>query len=269
MKKCVRAATAVLAVVLAVIYGLVGFGCWALPDTVRTGGGDAAYFGGLFTVSGGRAGAVDARQETAVSGSQKEVRLLNAVPVKPVALQKTAPRQVAVSGSAFGIKIYTDGVLVVGTRDVQVDGKAMNPAAKAGIQSGDLIVAIDGKKVSASEDVAALFSRSGGAVSVQVKRDGKYKTFSLTPVYSKADGCWKAGVWVRDSTAGIGTVTYYDPQTGVMARWVIPLPMWTPVRLCLFYGARRLQPKSPRFIKARPAAPVPFAVIFCSSHWAQ
>ena len=217
MKKCVRAVTAVLAVVLAVIYGLVGFGCWALPDTVRTGGGDAAYFGGLFTVSGGRAGAVDARQETAVSGTQKEVRLLNAVPVKPVALQKTAPRQVAVSGSAFGIKIYTDGVLVVGTRDVQVDGKAMNPAAKAGIQSGDLIVAIDGKKVSASEDVAALFSRSGGAVSVQVKRDGKYKTFSLTPVYSKADGCWKAGVWVRDSTAGIGTVTYYDPQTGVMA----------------------------------------------------
>ena len=108
-------------------------------------------------------------------------------------------------------------MLVVGTRDVQVDGKAMNPAAKAGIQSGDLIVAIDGKKVSASEDVAALFSRSGGAVSVQVKRDGKYKTFSLTPVYSKADGCWKAGVWVRDSTAGIGTVTYYDPQTGVMA----------------------------------------------------
>ena len=173
MKKCVRAVTAVLAVVLAVIYGLVGFGCWALPDTVRTGGGDAAYFGGLFTVSGGRAGAVDARQETAVSGTQKEVRLLNAVPVKPVALQKTAPRQVAVSGSAFGIKIYTDGVLVVGTRDVQVDGKAMNPAAKAGIQSGDLIVAIDGKKVSASEDVAALFSRSGGAVSVQVKRDGK------------------------------------------------------------------------------------------------
>lgn len=61
MKKCVRAATAVLAVVLAVIYGLVGFGCWALPDTVRTGGGDAAYFGGLFTVSSGRAGAVDAR----------------------------------------------------------------------------------------------------------------------------------------------------------------------------------------------------------------
>ena len=51
MKKCVRAVTAVLAVVLAVIYGLVGFGCWALPDTVRTGGGDAAYFGGLFTVS--------------------------------------------------------------------------------------------------------------------------------------------------------------------------------------------------------------------------
>ena len=217
MKKCVRAVTAVLAVLLAVIYGLVGFGCWALPDTVRTGGGDAAYFGGLFTVSGGRTGAVDARQETAVSGTQKELRLLNAVPVKPVALQKTAPRQVAVSGSAFGIKIYTDGVLVVGTRDVQVDGKAMNPAAKAGIQSGDLIVAIDGKKVSASEDVAALFSRSGGAVSVQVKRDGKYKTFSLTPVYSKADGCWKAGVWVRDSTAGIGTVTYYDPQTGVMA----------------------------------------------------
>ena len=109
MKKCVREATAVLAVVLAVIYGLVGFGCWALPDTVRTGGGDAAYFGGLYTVSGGRAGAVDARQETAVSGTQKEVRLLNAVPVKTVALQKTAPRQVAVSGSASELRFIQTG----------------------------------------------------------------------------------------------------------------------------------------------------------------
>ena len=81
MKKCVRAATGVLAAVLAVIYGLVGFGCWALPDTVRTGGGDTAYFGGLFTVSGGRTGAVDARQETAVSGVQKQVRLLGTVNV--------------------------------------------------------------------------------------------------------------------------------------------------------------------------------------------
>ena len=217
MKKCVRAVTAVLAVVLAVIYGLVGFGCWALPDTVRTGGGDAAYFGGLFTVSGGRAGAVDARQETAVSGTQKEVRLLNAVPVKTVALQKTACRGRWRSAAVPSELRFIQTGCWWWIRDVQVDGKAMNPAAKAGIQSGDLIVAIDGKKVSASEDVAALFSRSGGAVSVQVKRDGKYKTFSLTPVYSKADGCWKAGVWVRDSTAGIGTVTYYDPQTGVMA----------------------------------------------------
>lgn len=218
MKKCVRAATGILGLVLAMIYGLVGFGCFALPDTVRTGGGDASYYGGLFTVSGSRAGAVDARQEAAVSGVQKEMRLLGAVPVKTVAVQKTAPRQVAVSGSAFGIKIYTDGVLVVGTRDVQVNGKTVNPAATAGIQNGDLIVAINGKKVSASEDVAALFSHTdGSAVSVQVQRDGKYKTFALTPVYSKADGCWKAGIWVRDSTAGIGTVTYFDPQTGMLA----------------------------------------------------
>ena len=75
MKKCVRAATAVLAVVLAVIYGLVGFGCWALPDTVRTGGGDAAYFGGLYTVSGGRAGAVDcgtAKNGAAAGGGQRQ-----------------------------------------------------------------------------------------------------------------------------------------------------------------------------------------------------
>lgn len=218
MKKCVRVITAALAVCLAVIFSLVGLGQAALPDTVRTGGGGADFYGGIFTVCAGGTNTVDARQEAAVSGVKKEIRLLGIVPVKTVTVKKTAPRQVAVSGNAFGIKIYTDGVLVVGTKDVQADGKSVNPAAQAGIESGDLIVAINGKKVRASEDVAALFSRPAkSGVSVKVKRDGKYKTFTLTPVYSKADSCWKAGLWVRDSTAGIGTVTYYDPQTGMMA----------------------------------------------------
>lgn len=138
---------------------------------------------------------------------------------------------------------------------MQVDGKAMNPAAKAGIQSGDLIVAIDGKKVSASEDVAALFSRSGGAVSVQVKRDGKYKTFSLTPVYSKADGCWKAGVGLRDSTAGIGTVTYYDPQTGVMAALGHPITDVDTGEIMPILRGEAVAAKVTKIYKSKAAAP--------------
>jgi len=72
--------------------------------------------------------------------------------------------------------------------------------------------------VYSSTEVSELLNdNNGNAFKIKLKRDGRYKTFILNPVYSEREGCYKAGMWVRDSTAGIGTITYYDKKNGTFA----------------------------------------------------
>ena len=128
------------------------------------------------------------------------------------------PREVYVSGEAFGIKLYTNGVIVVGTQAVETADKRINPAAEAGIETGDIIVSINNMNVYTSNEVSAILSDNNSMpYKIRLKRGGRYKTFVLTPVYSEREGCYKAGMWVRDSTAGIGTITYFDKKTGTFA----------------------------------------------------
>jgi len=137
---------------------------------------------------------------------------------RSVSVASQPVRQVYVSGEAFGIKLYTNGVIVVGTQAVETAEKRINPAAEAGIQVGDIIVSINNINVYSSTEVSELLNdNNGNAFKIKLKRDGRYKTFILNPVYSEREGCYKAGMWVRDSTAGIGTITYYDKKNGTFA----------------------------------------------------
>ncbi len=124
-----------------------------------------------------------------------------------------------VSGEVFGIKLYTDGVIVVGTQSVDTgDGERVNPTQESGIKTGDIIVSINNIRVYSSGEVTAILNDNNGEpYTVKIKRDGRYKTFRLTPAYSTREGCYKAGMWVRDSTAGIGTMTFYNEKSGVFA----------------------------------------------------
>ena len=142
----------------------------------------------------------------------------NSAQAKSVNATLNPPRQVYVSGEAFGIKLYTNGVIVVATQSVDTAERRVNPAAEAGIEVGDIIVSINNMNVYTSNEVSAILSDNNGKpYKIRLKRNGRYKTFSLTPVYSEREGCYKAGMWVRDSTAGIGTITYYDKKTGTFA----------------------------------------------------
>ena len=127
-------------------------------------------------------------------------------------------RQVYVSGEAFGIKLYTKGVIVVGTQAVEGNSGKTNPAKNAGIAVGDVIVSINNNNVYSSDEVSDILNDNNGIpFKIKLKRDGRYKSFVLKPAYCEREGCYKAGMWVRDSTAGIGTLTYYDKKTGVFA----------------------------------------------------
>ena len=117
-------------------------------------------------------------------------------------------------GIAFGVKFYTAGVMVIGFDDVENQGSKQNPAYDAGIRTKDVITKINGTKLtSAAQLTEAVESSAGKTITLTYKRDGKEYTATLTPKYSDSEGRYKTGLWVRDSGAGIGTVTYIDPET--------------------------------------------------------
>lgn len=121
-------------------------------------------------------------------------------------------------GIPFGVKFSTEGVVVVGFCDLEGLQKTQNPAYAAGLRPKDVILEINGQKVSDAANLIGLVENCGGRrLSVTYIRGGVEKTVNLTPVYSKAEGKYKTGVWVRDSGAGIGTVTFIDPDTGEFA----------------------------------------------------
>lgn len=121
-------------------------------------------------------------------------------------------------GMPFGVKFITEGVLVVGFCDVKNQNSISNPSIDAGLRQGDVILKIDGQTVSAAAELLNIIEKSGGkALSLVCSRDGKEYTTRLTPAYSGDEGCYKGGIYVKDSGAGIGTVTFIVPESNEFA----------------------------------------------------
>lgn len=121
-------------------------------------------------------------------------------------------------GMAFGVKFHTDGVLVVGFCDIQTENGKINPAYEAGVRIKDVITAVNGVPLAGGERLTQLIEESGGApVVLTCRRDGRELSFTLTPAFCPAENRYKTGIWVRDSGAGIGTVTFIMPESGAFA----------------------------------------------------
>ena len=132
----------------------------------------------------------------------------------PTAAWASAPTVVPV-GRAVGIKLFSDGVVVVGTSDIATDGGNVNPAKACGLREGDIITHINSTEVDTIEEVSALLQElEGEAMSIRAIRDDKQVQFTAKAALCSADGAYKLGAWIRDSMAGIGTVTFYCPDTG-------------------------------------------------------
>lgn len=118
---------------------------------------------------------------------------------------------VSVSGESFGIKMHTAGVLVISTAEVQTESGVKNPAADVGLKAGDVITHVNGKAVNKCNEVSAAIEKSGGKQMIlSIRRDDTQKSVALKPELSASAGTYKAGLWIRDSSAGIGTVTFTD-----------------------------------------------------------
>lgn len=125
------------------------------------------------------------------------------------------PRMVVPGGRAVGIKLFSDGVMVVGFSQIPAAEGNVVPARTCGLREGDVITHINANEVDTIEEVQEQLARIGGEeMSIRAVRDGKKVQLTAQAVKCSTDGSYKLGAWLRDSMAGIGTVTYYDPVTG-------------------------------------------------------
>lgn len=146
-----------------------------------------------------------------------ELKLFNSIPIKKVDIKVSNEKSVTPCGTPFGVKLYTRGVMVISMEDIAINGKFLNPAKDAGIQVGDVILSANGAETDTNEQLSKIISSSNGkSIKLKVRRDNVIFSTTLSPVSCDSTQ-YRIGIWVRDSSAGIGTMTFYDDDTGCFA----------------------------------------------------
>ncbi len=135
------------------------------------------------------------------------------VPVKRVTLSVTQERRVP-GGHSIGVALRTQGVLVVGVSDINTESGAVCPARSADLRAGESIDEINGQAVNSVDEFTQLLAQAGGEpVELTISGESGTRTAEVTPVLDPHDNSYRLGAWVRDSTAGVGTLSFYDPET--------------------------------------------------------
>ncbi len=117
--------------------------------------------------------------------------------------------QVYLGGYPIGLKLYADGVVIVGTEAVDTEKGLVDPAEKAGLKIGDIIKKVNGEQVNNNARVSEIIEKSAGETLIfEAERNGKMFEVSFNAEFSVNEQKYKAGIWIRDSSAGIGTVTF-------------------------------------------------------------
>ena len=170
------------------------------------------YFAGCLTQTAATFTANAGVMGVDLTGKGLPVRLVLSADVKVESFEKT---NLIPGGELFGVRMEIDGLIVSGTGPVE--GTNASPASMAGIVPGDRILSADGVALRGAASFTKIMAKTGGkAVRLTIERNGEEKDVMLTPM-KDTDGVWRAGLWVREAAAGIGTVTFIDPETGAFA----------------------------------------------------
>ena len=146
------------------------------------------------------------------------VKLFRTIPVKRAKLTVSTRSEVVPGGGIFGLRLYTAGVIVVETETIETDQGRVSPAKQAGLQPGDVILSLNGEAVRSHAQFSALLADAEDTpLQVVYQRDGQQRETTFRAAYSPVYERYMAGLWVRDSAAGIGTMTFYFPENGVYA----------------------------------------------------
>ena len=217
MKKLIKFTSVVLSLIFCAVFVLIGIGDVYIPDEITVYDNSEIRLLKVFSVETGERAVTTAaaRGTPAVKGS---VKLFGIFPAGEIDTVEKQRKYVDVSGEIIGIRMYTEGLLIIGVDTVETAGGSVCPGGDCGLLEGDIILEINDEIVCSSADFSNVISGCGGKdVSLTVKREDEILYFSMTPVYSEAEKKYRCGLWLRDSTAGIGTLTFCDSETGMFA----------------------------------------------------
>jgi stage IV sporulation protein B len=151
--------------------------------------------------------------------TELKLRLFGKIPFKTVKLQVLPDLRVVPGGQTIGVKVKAAGIMVVGHHQVKTGAETKSsPGEDAKLRLGDLIVEINGRPLNDVSKVGSLANaagETGHALQLLVQRGKERFRTELKPVYDEEDKAWRLGLYIRDSAAGVGTLTFYAPDQGV------------------------------------------------------
>ncbi|NMA95335.1 MAG: SpoIVB peptidase [Clostridiales bacterium] len=141
-------------------------------------------------------------------------RLFGFIPLKELKISVKPQRELLLGGDSVGVTIDTQGALVVGISDVLDETNTLHcPAADAGLRPGDIIDKINGVQIKNADHLSILIEKlADKEIELEVRRDDQILTLGIIPIKTGDDDIFRLGIWVRDSTAGVGTLTFVDPR---------------------------------------------------------
>ncbi|MEC0694488.1 SpoIVB peptidase [Bacillus atrophaeus] len=150
------------------------------------------------------------------AGKSELVYDLAGFPIKKTKVQVLPDLKVIPGGQSIGVKLHSVGVLVVGFHQVNTEEGKKSPGESAGITAGDIIIEMNGQKIEKMSDIAPFIQKAGKTgelLDLLIKRDKQKIKTKLVPEKDEAEGMYRIGLYIRDSAAGIGTMTFYEPKS--------------------------------------------------------
>lgn len=210
--KLFSVALAALVLAMATVLGIYNF---MIPDEISLFTGDAipSYLGADAIFVGEQA-CISEQEDALFYEREAEYKLLGVIPLKTVNLVSYKEIKLYPGGMPFGVKFFTEGVMVIGFCDLDTERGKINPAYDAGIRQKDIITHINGVELSSALELTEAVEGSGGKpLTLRCKRGEESFEATVTPIFSESEGIYKTGIWVKDSGAGIGTVSFIVPES--------------------------------------------------------
>lgn len=214
MRKCIRVFSVICFFLSGTVLMLMMIGYVRIPDEMTVNEYDEINVGKTYVCQTLSTNSTALTNESSYITS---VKLFNIFPVKNAKVNVSKRKYVVPGGNVFGIRLYTRGVMVIRIDEVTTPSGNISPGRIAGLKEGDMIISVDGVQITRNKELSSAFASSDGkSLKLTVERNGEEKVLNFTPVLSD-ESTYKGGLWIRDSTAGIGTVTWYDRSNGIFA----------------------------------------------------
>ncbi len=212
MKKLIRIFSAFMMTATMLSLGLCAYAGQISPDSITVSNRSELNTNGYCSFICNAAALADGTNDDV--NTTAEMKLFGVLPVKTVDVRITDRPTVTLGGQPFGIRLYTSGLVISKISDVPASGGNVSPAEQAGLKCGDIVMKADGEELRTNEQLLSICEKSRGeGVFLSCKRNDHAFNTTIYPAFDEEMKAYRLGLWVRDSCAGIGTITFTNAKT--------------------------------------------------------